>query len=80
MDIFKNICDNKEIMDITSIYSNLLSITELDIITSYLSNESLNKLYNYIKLSNINLSNNDKIIKKLVVSKICGDSYGKSIR
>lgn len=80
IDIFKNISDNKDNLDITSIYSNLLSITELDIITSYLSNKSLNKLLDYINSFSINLSNNDKIIKKLVVNKICGDNCGKSVR
>ena len=76
-DILKIINDNTSNLDIISIYSNLLSISQLDVITSYLSKESLNKLLNYLNASNINQSNNDKLIKKLVVNKIYGDNNGK---
>ena len=75
-DILKIMYDNNN-LDIVSIYSNLLSISQLDIITSYLSKESLNKLLVYLDTSNINKSNNDKLIKKLVINKISGDSNGK---
>lgn len=66
--------------DITVIYSNLLSISQLEIITLNLSNNALNELYSYLDITNLSSSVNGRYIKKLVNNKINGDNNGKYIK
>ena len=65
---------------VTSIYSNLLTISQLDVIITYLNKKNLYELLKYLKNNNIDMSNNTKYIKKLIQNKINGDTNGKYVK
>lgn len=66
--------------DITSIYSNLLAISQLNVIISYLNKNNLYKLLEYLKNNNICISNNTKYIRKLIENKINGGYDGRYVK
>ena len=69
IDTINNLINNDNNLDISNLYSNLLNISHLEVIISYMNKTMLERLVLYCENKNISEMKNGKFINNILIKK-----------